>query len=287
MEISRSISFITEDPRWQQKVMIGTGVIIASTVLSFVLIGIIGFIIFAGYCVRLLQNVRDGHPYPLPEWDQWGEDLARGFKLMVASLIWGLPVLILVIPSIIGGALADSNSEGAQFMGAMLSICGGCLTMIYALLLTAATPGISIAFAKDEQITSALQFRDIIAWTQANIGQVLVVTLVYIAASIALALAGSIVGVLLCVVGLIVTLPLATLLTGIFQYHLYGQLAYSYPYPVGGGLTDPELTAYTPPTEMAPGVTPLVPPTGSDTPVGDTTDYPDSGVDNPAPPPAV
>jgi hypothetical protein len=287
MEISRSISFITEDPRWQQKVMIGTGVIIASTVLSFVLIGIIGFIIFAGYCVRLLQNVRDGHPYPLPEWDQWGEDLARGFKLVVASLIWGLPVLILVIPSIIGGALADSNSEGAQFMGAMLSICGGCLTMIYALLLTAATPGISIAFAKDEQITSALQFRDIIAWTQANIGQVLVVTLVYIAASIALALAGSIVGVLLCVVGLIVTLPLATLLTGIFQYHLYGQLAYSYPYPVGGGLTDPELTAYTPPTEMAPGVTPLVPPTGNDTPVGDTTDYPDSGVDNPAPPPAV
>src|SRR5690606_8640605 len=211
----------------------------------------------------------------------------RGFKLVVASLVWGLPILVLVIPSIIGSAMADSRSDSTQFMGAMLLICGSCLTMIYGLLLTAVTPGISIAFAKDEQITSALQFREIRAWPQANIGQVLVVTLVYLAASIALALVGSIVGVLLCVVGLIITIPLASLVTVLFQYHLYGQLAYNYPYPAGGGSIDPGLTAYTPPTEMAPGVTPVTPPTGTDTPVGDTTDYPDSGVDNPAPPPAA
>jgi hypothetical protein len=287
MEISKSISFITEDPRWQQKLMIGTGLIIASTVFSVVLIGIIGFIIFAGYCVRLLQNVRDGQPYPLPEWDQWGEDLARGFKLVIATLVWALPIIILMIPTIIGGAMSDSRSDGAQFIGAMLLICGNCLTILYALLLTVATPGISIAFAQDEQITSALQFREIIAWTQANIGQVLVVTLVYIAASIALSLVGAIVGALLCLVGLIITLPLATLLTGLVQYHLYGQLAYSYPYPVGRGPVDPTLTAYTPAEEMEPGVTPLVPPAGTDVPVADSTDYPDSGVDNPAPPPAA
>ncbi|MCC6457634.1 MAG: DUF4013 domain-containing protein [Caldilineaceae bacterium] len=302
MEISKAISFITEDPRWQQKLMIGTGVIIGSTVLSVVFIGIIGFIIFAGYCVRLLQNVRDGQPYPLPEWDQWGEDLARGFKLVIAFLVWSLPMLVLIIPSIIGSAMTESRSDGAQFMGSMLLICGSCLNMIYGLLLAAVTPGISIAFAKDEQITSALQFRQILAWTQENIGQVLVVTLVYIAASIALALVGSIVGVLLCVVGLIITIPLATLLTSLFQYHLSGQLAYNFPYPGGGSTIDPQLTSYTPPTEMAPGVSPLVPPVsdttisgttisdttvGTDTPVGDTTDYPDSGVDNPAPPPAA
>jgi hypothetical protein len=119
------------------------------------------------------------------------------------------------------------------------------------------------------------------------------VALVYIAASIALSLIGGIVGVLLCIVGLIITLPLATLLTGLFQYHLYGQLAYAYPYPIAGGDIDPTLTSYTTTADMAPGVTPVVPPVstdaplGTDTPVGDSTDYPDSGVDNPAPPPAV
>ena len=292
MEISKSISFITEDPRWQQKLLIGTGLMIASIVLSVILVGIVGFFILAGYCVRLLQNVRDGQTYPLPEWDQWGEDLARGFKLTVALLVWSLPVLILIVPTAIGNALASSNNESAQFIGAMLSICSTCLTVIYGLLLTVLTPGISIAFARDERITSALQFREILSWTQENIGQVLVVTLVYIAASIVLSIVGTIVGVLLCVVGLIITIPLATLLTSLFQYHLYGQLAYAYPMgPSGsnGSGSNGELTVYTTPEEMAPGTTPPAPPTTttSDTPVTDTTDYPDSGVDNPTPPPAV
>lgn len=315
MEISKSISYITEDPRWQQKLLIGTGVIIASTVLSVVIIGIIGYIIFAGYCIRLLQNVRDRQMYPLPEWDQWGEDLSRGFKVVIASLVWAIPVIVLMIPSLIGGALAGGRSDTGQFVGSMLLICGNCLSFLYALLLALVAPGISIAFARNEEITSGLQFREIIAWTQANIGQVLIVTLVVLAASFALTLIGSIVGTILCIVGLVITVPLSILLAGLFQYHLYGQLALNYPYPVGsssgpiGGI-DPTLTAYTPSNEMAPGVTPGVPPVeplvtpaeplviptdpsvppttpapGTDTPVGDTTDYPDSGVDNPAPPP--
>lgn len=288
MEISKSINFIMEDPRWQTKLMIGTGVIIASTILSAVLIGFIGFIIFAGYCVRLLQNVRDGQPYPMPEWDQWGEDLARGFKLVIASIVWALPIIILIIPSIIGGALTESRNDSAQFIGVMLLICGQCLTFIYGLLLAVVTPGISIAFAKHERINSALQFREIIAWTRENIGQVLVVTIVIIAASFALSLVGLIAGLLLCLVGVIITIPLATLLAGLFQYHLYGQLAYAAPFPGGsfsGGSSpsEPSTTSYATPSDIAPGITPLDP---ADTPVGDSADYPDSGVDNPAPPPA-
>jgi len=305
MEISKSISYITEDPRWQQKLLIGTGVIIASSVLSVVIIGFIGFIIFAGYCIRLLENVRDNQQYPLPEWDQWGEDLARGFKLVVASIVWAIPIIVLLIPSLVGVTVANGRSDAAQFIGSMLLICGNCLSFLYGLLVVVVAPGISIAFASNEEITSGLQFREIIAWTRANIGQVLVVALVVLAASFALSIVASIVGTLLCVVGLVITIPLATLLTGLFQYHLYGQLAFNYPFPGGsssstGGM-DPTLTAYTTTSEMAPGVTPgvppveplvtppdsslIVPPVGTDTPVGDTTDYPDSGVDNPAPPP--
>lgn len=289
MEISKSINFITEDPRWQQKLLIGTGVVIASTILSSVIIGIVGFLILAGYSVRLTQNVRDGEPYPLPEWDQWGDDLTRGFKLTVAGLVWALPIFIFTIPLIIGSALADSRSDGAQVLGSLILMCGGCLVTLYSLFIGVISPAITIAFAKDEQIKSGLQFREIIEWTRANIGQVLVVMIVVIAASFVISIVGAIAGVLLCLVGLAVTMPLATLLISLFQYHLFGQLAYSYPYPVSGSgpvdpPIDPTLAAYTPPTDMAPGVAPLAP---SDEPIGDTTDYPDSGVDNPAPPPAA
>jgi hypothetical protein len=36
-------------------------------------------------------------------------------------------------------------------------------------------------------------------------------------------------GLLLCIIGLIVTVPLGTLVTYLFQYHLYGQLAREFP----------------------------------------------------------
>lgn len=293
MEYSKALTFIWEDPRWQQKMLIGTGVVIASVVLSIVLVGVLGFLIIAGYSVRLLQNVRAGQPHPLPEWDEWGEDLARGFKLFVVGIVWALPVMILVIPSGIGSAMTGARSEGIQLLGVLLSITTGCLSVLYGLLLAAVSPGFSIAFAKDEQIMSGLQFRDIVAWTQDNIGQVVVVVLIVIVASIAISLLSSIVGVLLCVIGLIVTIPLGTLVTSLFQYHLYGQLAYAYPY--GGGLGDSGVgTTPSAPAavEMPPAVP--VPPAAETTPdvepgasssveetsaEDDAPDYPDSGID--------
>ena len=208
MEIGKAISFITEDPRWQQKVMIGTGVMLASMVLSVVLIGIVGLFIVSGYAVRLVQNVRDGATYPLPEWDQWGEDLQRGFKLAVVTFVWVLPAILLSIPSGIGSALAGSGSDSAQFVGVMMTICVSCLSVIYSLVVAVVWPGYTIAFARDERISSGLQFRNIVAWTRDNIGQVIVVALVIIVAGIAISLVSVIAGVLLCIIGLIVTIPL-------------------------------------------------------------------------------
>lgn len=251
MEIGKSLTYITEDPRWQQKLLVGTGVFIASMVFSIVVIGVLGFFIITGYAIRLLQNVRDGELHPLPEWDQWGDDLARGFKLFVVSLVWSLPLIIFTIPSGIGNALVSADSEGAQVVGVMLSICGSCLSMLFGLVVAAVTPGFSIAFAEDERISSGLAFRDIIAWTQENIGQVIIVVLVVLVASLVITLVAGIVGVLLCLVGLIVTIPLGGLVTLLFQYHLYGQLAYAYPYGGSGGpgsSTPPAPT--TPPESM-------------------------------------
>jgi hypothetical protein len=97
MDIGRALTFFTEDERWIEKTAIGTGVLLLSTLLSFVLVGVVGFFIVMGYGVRLLQNVRDGVNPILPEWDQWGDDLSRGFKLFVVQFIWALPILLIVV----------------------------------------------------------------------------------------------------------------------------------------------------------------------------------------------
>ncbi|MGL4648533.1 MAG: DUF4013 domain-containing protein [Caldilineaceae bacterium] len=231
MDIVKSFTFITEDEQWIQKLGIGVAVILISLLLSPILIGIAGFLILVGYSVRLLQNVRDGHARPLPAWDHWGEDMVDGFKLAVAGLLYALPILILMIPTVIGSALSE-NSEAGQIIGVPLLFCGICLTVLYGLFLSVAQPGIMIAFARDKSIRSALDFGTVWEWTRRNIGPVIIVTLVYLAASAVIPFAATLIGTLLCVVGLVVTIPLGTLVLALVQAHLYGQLAAAD--PMGG-----------------------------------------------------
>ncbi|MEX1019569.1 MAG: DUF4013 domain-containing protein [Litorilinea sp.] len=229
MDIGKALSYITEDPRWKEKIAIGTGVVILSSILSIVFIGVVGFLLVAGYMVRLLQNVRDGHAHPMPEWDQWGEDLVRGLKLVVVVLVWSLPAILFSIPVSLGGVLVDGQGASA-FIGSTILFGGMCLVVLYSLFIAVAQASFTIAFARDEKISSGLQVREIWDWTVANIGQLVIVALAYIVVSIGVSLVGSIVGVLLCIIGLVVTLPLAQLVIYLFQYHLYGQLAATYPF---------------------------------------------------------
>lgn len=245
MDIGKALTFVLEDPRWKEKIAIGTAVFLISGLLSVILIGILGYFIVAGYMVRLLQNVRDGNLTPLPEWDEWGEDLTRGFKLFVVAFAWALPMLLFVIPVAVGGAFSESGGP-AGFIGGTILFCGMCFMFLYGLFLFLITPGFSIAFARDERINSGLQLREIWEWTQANIGQVVIVAIVVLAATFAINLVATIAGTILCLIGVVLTIPLGMLITYIFQYHLYGQLAFAYPMEgvIAGSAADVESSAY-------------------------------------------
>ena len=168
MDYAKALTFITEDPRWKEKIAIGGGVALISILLSFILIGVIGFLIISGYAVRLLQNVRDGKTHPLPEWDAWGDDLVRGFKFLVVSLVWSLPAIIFTIPSTIGGMLTEGGGS-AETVGGIIVFCATCLVSLYSLFVALVSPGFTIGFATDERIGSGLQFTKIWNWTQQNI----------------------------------------------------------------------------------------------------------------------
>ena len=58
-----------------------------------------------------------------------------------------------------------------------------------------------------------------------RLGQVALVMIVILVASFIVQTVALIAGVILCLVGLVVTLPLGQLIIYLFTYHLYGQLA--------------------------------------------------------------
>lgn len=279
MDYAKALTFQWEDPRWKEKIAIGTGVMLVSGLLMPVLIGFVGILIAMGYCVRVLQNVRDGNQYPLPEWDQWSEDLARGFKLAVVAVVWALPAILLSLPVVLGGVMmgaGDNNGSGfLTAIGGLTFGLGNCLLILYSIFYALVTPGFTVWFARTEQISEGLKLTDVWEWTRRNLGTVVLVMIAYIIASIVISTVASIVGTILCIVGLIVTIPLGMLATYLYQYHLIGQLAYKdrtgTPYYVPTAPVAPAApSAYAPPP-AAPAATPVEPPAAPaqpDAPVG-------------------
>lgn len=242
MDIGKALTFITEDERYLEKLGIGVALLLISAVASIAFIGILGGFILAGYSVRLLKNVRDGMEKPLPEWDQWSDDLVRGFKLAVVGFVWALPIIVLSIPLGLGASLMDNHSNAAGAVGGIITFGATCLMALYGVFMAVMIPGYTIAFAKDESIRSGLQITEITQWTLQNIGQVVIASLVGWAAGAVFGILGMIGGLILCVVGLVVTLPLAGLVTTLFQHHLYGQLAREYPPTGNRSTTDMSVT---------------------------------------------
>ena len=230
MDIGRALTYFSEDERWVEKTAIGTGLLLISTLLSIALIGVLGYFILFGYLVRLLQNVRDEvHPV-LPEWDQWGDDLVRGLKLACVYLVWALPIILIFFPAFIISFFIGTNSPynsnypGGSF-GSIVLTCASCLSFLFGIAYVVFQPGFSIAFARNEAIRDALQVSEIWEWTRDNIGNVVIVAILTVIASLIITTVGSIVGLILCVIGAVVTLPLSQLIAYYFQGHLYGQLA--------------------------------------------------------------
>jgi hypothetical protein len=241
MNIGRSLTFIFEDPRWTSKILIGIVVLLASSLLSVILIGILGFFIVAGYGLETLRNVRNGERYPMPEWrDRWGEWLILGLKLAIAVFIWALPLMFLGLVMIVPASMTGASDDFWTAIGGLGMVVLGCLTFLWLLVLLVVQPGIYVRLAETESLGAALRVGDILAFTRDHIGDVIIVSLVYLVASFVIGTLGFIAGTLLCLVGLVVTLPAAELFTMLIQAHLYAQ--------VGTGASSTALATAGPPS---------------------------------------
>ncbi|MDE0633958.1 MAG: DUF4013 domain-containing protein [Caldilineaceae bacterium] len=268
MDIGRALTYFSEDERWVEKTAIGTGLLLISSLLLVALVGVLGYFILFGYLVRLLQNVRDDvHPV-LPEWDRWGDDLVRGVKLVCVGVIWALPIVLVSVPLFIIGIIIDSEfrSVNGDFAG-LFFLCSACLSFLFGIAYAVFQPGFTIAFAKNETISDGLQVSEIWDWTRDNIGNVAIVAILTVIASMIIATVGSIVGLILCVIGAVVTVPLSQLIIYYFQSHLYGQLARVAAEGSGGGgfgamsVTEPDTGWTAEPVEEPEVSAEIVPPT--------------------------
>lgn len=230
MDIGKSFTYVFQDKDWLGKVLIGSLILLVSFPLTIILVGFLGFAVVGGYSLEVLRNVRQGSAKPLPEWrDRWSEWLVLGLKLLVVLLAWSLPSLLLNIPSAMGSSMVDSGSALLGVMGSGLVAGAALLSFLWTLVVLLVTPVLCIRLAETEDVVSAFQFREIYQFVRDHVGDVVIAALIALAASIVLGLLGWTVGALLCLVGLVITVPASLMLTSLVSAHLYGQIGLAKP----------------------------------------------------------
>ncbi len=215
IDFARPFQYVMEDKDWVKKVLIGGGIFFGSFVLSFLLVGLVGFLAIGGYLMRVAKNVADGKETPLPEFDNWGEDIVNGLKMFAIGFLWQLPgVLIRVVGTIAFVALAQAGEDAAN-VGGILMMGTTCIGLPLQLIgAIAAYLGI-IRFYETGELAAGFRIGELIELVKSQaINLLLGIVIAMIAGFIANF------GMIACIVGVFFTIFWAQLVNA----HVIGQI---------------------------------------------------------------
>jgi hypothetical protein len=113
---------------------------------------------YYGYLVRVLHDTVEGGEEP-PEFDEWGEMIFDGIKMLVISLVYGIvPFAIafaILTAGIVGGAAAGDSGGGIV---AGFGIIGALVFFVASLVLFYVLPAALTNFAREGSVAAAFEF---------------------------------------------------------------------------------------------------------------------------------
>lgn len=226
MDIGKAFGFVFEDKDWIVKILVGAGIFAVGLLLGWLVIPlVVALAILSGYQVEIMRRVIQGDVDALPEWDNWGELIADGLRVIVISIVYALPAIIV---SICLGVPAGILAEDAPGLSTTLSLLNSCLGILWGIAVSIALPAAIAFFVANKDLGAAFRFGEVLAFVRDNLSTYLVTLVMSWVASIIGGL-----GALLCGIGLLATVPYSYMAIG----HLYGQ-AYV---EASGGMAAPVL----------------------------------------------
>jgi len=197
IDFGRSFTFVTEDPEWVKKVLIG-GVFTLACVL------LVGVPFVLGYFSRTLRNVAAGAARPMPDWDDLGGLFGEGLRLTAVYLLYSLGVLAVValpagallVPAMLLSGSGSGSSEAVAALGALGIVAFYGLVILFSLALAVYLPAALARSALRGTVADGFAWREILGFIHANLGNYLVTLVIYLLASFLSQL-----GFLLCCVG--------------------------------------------------------------------------------------
>lgn len=227
MDVGRAFKFVFDDPRWVMKLLIGGLLVVATSLLGWVLpivgqvLSFVGGLVMTGYTLALVRRVADGYDTPLPEWDDWQGLFVLGVKGFVVQIGWALPLLLVALVLLLPGITTENTG---------LIAVGSLLFLVFAIPVALVAPAGQGRLAVTGSIREGLLFGQIVRMVRGNLGDyVLLVLLAIVAALIALA------GVVLLVLPALLTVPYAMLVVAHLTGQAYFRSASTLPAPAATG----------------------------------------------------
>jgi hypothetical protein len=230
MDIGKSFSYPFEDKQWVSKM--GLGALIS-------LVPILNFAM-TGYMIGIVRNLMNDVQEPLPTWDDLGKKFMDGLMLVLAGLVYALPIFILsclplsvfAVPAILSGNQDMQGLSNAMTgVGGVLLAGMSCVFVIYGLVLSIIFPAIYVLYAREGTFASCFKLREVFNLIGQNAGTFFTAWGISLVAALVVGLVAGIVNMVLgwipCfgwIVSIVITLGVGVYLAMIYSY-LFGQFA--------------------------------------------------------------
>jgi len=197
VDFGRSFTFVTEDPDWIKKILIGGVFALACAVL-------VGIPFVLGYFSRTLRNVVAGESRPMPEWDDLGGIFNEGLRLTAVYLVYAIGAFavlaaigcVVIAPLVLLGGGHRDLSRAFGLLGGLGIVAFYGLLMLVSLALYVYMPAALARAALRGTVGDGFAWREILGFITANLANYLITLVIYLLASFLAQF-----GFLLCCVG--------------------------------------------------------------------------------------
>jgi len=220
MDIVKSLTFQFEDPEWLVKILIGAILVLLGILTLPIIVGFALIFVLGGYVVEVVRNVMEGKETPMPQWDEWGKLFSEGLKFFIIELVWSIPSILFIIFEEIGRLMTNGNSAGMATLGALFVLVFGLLNLAWGVVLMFITPAVMVNFARVGEVSAGFDLSFIFDFVQKEVVNIVIAAVIIWVA----ALAASIAGLILCLIGIFPALFWLTMV----EAHLYGQIGKEY-----------------------------------------------------------
>jgi hypothetical protein len=230
------LTFPFRDKEWQNKLLIGSLVVLASFVVP-----ILPLLLVYGYGVRIARRVinGDGELY-LPEWDDWSALFVDGAKIVGIWFVSALPLLIIAfagqglfmassfVPALVAEAAGGEAALALAMVSTLLGVGGGLAvsgaTIVLSLAMGIFLPVITGHVIATGEFAAAFRVREWWRVFRANVGGYLLVLIVMLGVGIALGMVLQILYLTVCLCCLVpILMGPCTFYTTLVSFTLYAR----------------------------------------------------------------